>query len=202
MENDRTTARLGRRDIVKRAVIAGGLAWTAPMILSSKVSATVGTVQQGDGEPTVLGTPGVFIRNFGFREGAGRITVSGSSSFACLLQPGNWNSERGTGTTHYRFDVLEGPATLTHGMLPAGQWHVWPGQGNLGLDLSFVGQPHTAYVIRFQMRYACCYTSTTGPSWKCWTSTASFTTGGWNTVGLVITNIEGSADCNTALPTC
>lgn len=202
MEHDRTSARLGRRDVMKKAAIAGGLVWSAPLILSSKVSATVGTVQQGDGEPTILGTPGVFIRNFGFRDGSGQIDVSGSSSFACLLDPGNWNSERGTGTTHYRFDVTHGPATLTHGALPAGHWHVWPGQGSLGLHLSFVGQPHTQYVIRFQMRYSCCYASTTGPSWRCWTSTASFTTGGNNTIGLVITNTDGSADCNTALPTC
>lgn len=42
-----THGQLGRRDIIKKAAVAGGLAWTAPMILSSQVSATVGTCPDG-----------------------------------------------------------------------------------------------------------------------------------------------------------
>lgn len=191
-----------RRDMIAKAAAAGTLVWTAPVVLSSKVSATVGTVESGDGTPTVNGTPGVTIANFSFAGGSGPINVFSSSSFSCLLEPGNWSSQQGTGITQYRFDVIQGPATLTNGALPAGQWHTAPGQGSLALTLSFAGEPNTAYVIRVQLRYACCYPSTSGPAWTCWTSTASFTTGGDNVTGLVVTGTDGSANCNTAVPTC
>lgn len=42
MGHEHTDGHVDRRDVIKKAAVAGGIAWTAPMIMSSRVSAVVG----------------------------------------------------------------------------------------------------------------------------------------------------------------
>lgn len=52
MEHREGTTRIGRREAVKKAAVVGAAAWSAPMILSSKVSAAGGTCPDPDTCPT------------------------------------------------------------------------------------------------------------------------------------------------------
>lgn len=52
VEHNEGKTRIGRREAVKKAAVAGAVAWSAPMILSSKVSAAGGTCPDTGDCPT------------------------------------------------------------------------------------------------------------------------------------------------------